>query len=64
MSKIPDMTAAGFAIRMTFLMTVYGIREWMRLACANMSAELSSAKKRWYTTAAISILNHSANFRY
>jgi len=47
MSRMPDMTAAGLATRITFLMTVYGINEWIFLACANSSGELSSARKRW-----------------
>jgi hypothetical protein len=30
---------------MTFFMTVYGMREWMRFAWAKSSGELSSARK-------------------
>lgn len=46
-SRTPDMTAAGLAILMTFFITVYGMSEWILLACANSSGELSSARKRW-----------------
>ena len=45
-SRRPDMTAAGLAIRITFFMTEYGIKEWIFLAWANSSGELSSARKR------------------
>lgn len=51
-SNTPDITAAGLAMRMTFLSRVYGTKECILLACANNSGELSSAKNRWYTVAA------------
>ncbi len=51
------MTIAGFAKRMTCFKAVYGIMEWIRLAWARSSGELSSARKRWYIVAA-TLLNH------
>ena len=51
-SRTPLMTAAGLAKRITCLRAVYGIIECKRLAWANSSGELSSARKRWYMVAA------------